>query len=255
MADPAFDADMAARLLCEAVHHGESESGALANRLGRKEGVEHFDQDFRRHAGAGVGDRNGDVVAGVQAFVMARFGFAQRRMAGRQDQSTAMRHGIARIDGQVENGAFELRLVTQRSAYAVGQLHLEPHLLAQRAAQQVFHRADQCVDIDRARVERLAPRERQQTLNERGCTMRRLCCRTHVAIEVVGAAQRDAAPHDLDRAGDALQQVIEVVRDAAGELPDGFHLLALAQPRLGVAQRRDVAPDCMKRVRVGHRVP
>jgi len=51
------------------------------------------------------------------------------------------------------------------------------------------------------------------------------CDRTRVAGQ----------PGRLQAAGDALQQVVEVVREPAGELAHRFHLLRLAQllPRLG----------------------
>ena len=42
--------------------------------------------------------------------------------------------------------------------------------------------------------------------------------------------------HPLQAAADALQQIVEVVGDAAGQLPDGFHLLRLAQRLLGLLQ-------------------
>src|SRR3546814_9799892 len=38
---------------------------------------------------------------------------------------------------------------------------------------------------------------------------------------------------DLEPADDDREHIVEVVRDAAGELADRLHLLRLAQPRLG----------------------
>ena len=43
-----------------------------------------------------------------------------------------------------------------------------------------------------------------------------------------------AADH-VEAAQDDGQQIVEVVRDAAGELADGLHLLRLAQQFLGLA--------------------
>ncbi len=42
---------------------------------------------------------------------------------------------------------------------------------------------------------------------------------------------------------DRREQVVEVVGDAAGELPDRFHLLALTEPRFEIAPLGDVAGD------------
>ncbi len=63
-ADLAFDRDVAAALLDDAVDHRQAEAGALARPLGGEEGLEDPRQHRRRHAGAGVGDRQHHVGAG-----------------------------------------------------------------------------------------------------------------------------------------------------------------------------------------------
>jgi hypothetical protein len=52
----------------------------------------------------------------------------------------------------------------------------------------------------------------------------------------------DAVGQDLDRAGDHGEHVVEVMGDAAGQLPDRFHLLRLEQLLFGGALCGDV-PD------------
>ena len=52
----------------------------------------------------------------------------------------------------------------------------------------------------------------------------------------------DAVGQDFDRAGDDGEHVVEVMGDAAGQLPDRFHLLRLDQLLLGDALLGDV-PD------------
>ena len=53
--------------------------------------------------------------------------------------------------------------------------------------------------------------------------------RLQEAVDIAGAAFGDAVLHPVQRAGDALQQIVEVMGDAAGELAHRFHLLRLAQ--------------------------
>ncbi len=60
-----------------------------------------------------------------------------------------------------------------------------------------------------------------------------------VAFEVAGPPLSDPGAEQLQAAGDAGEQVVEVVRETAGELADRLHLLALAQrvlDRLALAQ-------------------
>src|SRR6266853_1333322 len=57
----------------------------------------------------------------------------------------------------------------------------------------------------------------------------------HVApLRIVG---RQAQEQELRAPGDDGQEVVEVVRDAAGELPHGFHLLNLAELSLALPER------------------
>ena len=63
---------------------------------------------------------------------------------------------------------------------------------------------------------------------------------------------------DIDRAGDDGEHVVEVVRDAAGELADRLHLLRLPQLLFGRELLRDVAQEQVEDIAVaaahaGHR--
>ena len=64
-AELAFDADLAAGLVGEAEDLAEAEAGALADRLGREEGLERALHDFGGHSAAGVGDADPHIFAGA----------------------------------------------------------------------------------------------------------------------------------------------------------------------------------------------
>ena len=76
-------------------------------------------------------------------------------------------------------------------------------------------------------VEYLPPAECQQTLRERRGTMSGVGDRAHIAAERI--VRRQAVEKNSAIAGDDGQQIVEIVRDAAGKLADGFHLLRLTQ--------------------------
>ena len=121
---------------------------------------------------------------------------------------------------------------------------------------------DQLVDVDRLGIERLAAREGQQPVGERRGAVGRAMRAVHEALDVVvpaGAIRRFRMSIDADDAG---QHVVEVVRDAAGELADRLHLLRLAQRLFGLAQRLlrfalggDVAADGLQQAVRGDRAP
>jgi len=88
--------------------------------------------------------------------------------------------------------------------------------------------------IDHLRGKRLPARERQELARQVLAALR--SARDHVEIaHVVGVAL--AAQQALDAAGDDREQIVEIVRHAAGQLPDRLHALPLAERRLG-----DLAP-------------
>ncbi|KZB98978.1 hypothetical protein AU375_04781 [Methylobacterium radiotolerans] len=66
-------------------------------------------------------------------------------------------------------------------------------------------------------------------MGQRRGALGRALRRGHVAVDVLDPPLAHPGLHELQRAGDAGEQVVEVVGDAARELPDRLHLLRLAQ--------------------------
>ena len=90
------------------------------------------------------------------------------------------------------------------------------------------------------RRQRLLAREGEQPAGQRGGALRAL--QRHVAgardarsTAGDGGKCGNLAADHVEPAQDDGEQVVEVVRDAAGELADGLHLLRLAQRFLGLA--------------------
>ncbi len=84
----------------------------------------------------------------------------------------------------------------------------------------------------------------------------------NVAFHTRKPSLRHAGLQQFKAAGDADEQVVEVVRQAAGELPHRFHLLALAQTVLGLLQgfrllllSSEVAPHGVDKSLARHRRP
>ena len=120
---------------------------------------------------------------------------------------------------------------------------------AQRPAQHVVDAADQAAEVDDLRRKRLSSSERQQLRGElrsaRDGGDRGL--QPLLGARIAG----DVATEQLQVAADDLQDVVEVVRHAAGELADGLHLLRLAQLRLGLRAFGDGCGDALLERLVG----
>ena len=171
-------------------------------------------------------------------------GVVERRIGHFERQASGALHRVARIDRQVQDRVLELRRVDLGGPEAARDHHLDVDLFAQRAAHHVFHIGQQAPDFDRLRFERLAPRKRQQGAGQLGAPFDAAHCVLDALLDLGQAV--GAARDQLQVAADDLQQVVEVVRHAAGQFADRFHLLRLLQRRLSAAhdvQLRQVGAD------------
>jgi hypothetical protein len=148
------DLHVAAGLSDEAMHLAEAKTRALANSFGGEEGVEHPLDDVRWHPGPGVGDRNQDVLAGLDLVVGSGIGVVEMGVRGLHRQPAALRHGVARVDHQVEDRVLELALIDEGAPEPAGTYGLHPQMLADRVPQHLRHPAHQLVDVQRLWFER-----------------------------------------------------------------------------------------------------
>ncbi|RMS09304.1 hypothetical protein ALP75_201950 [Pseudomonas syringae pv. actinidiae] len=145
------------RLLAEAVDHRKAQAGALANGLGGEKRIEGPADHRLRHAAAIVTDAQHHVVTRQKVFV----GIGERRVqlliGSLEHQCAAVRHGIAGVEHQVEQGVFQLVGVGFSGPQITGKTQLQVDALVDAALEQFVHRIDQMVHIDRLGVQRLTP--------------------------------------------------------------------------------------------------
>ena len=137
------------------------------------------------------------------------------------------RHRVASIDGQIYQRVFELACIHKGRPRLPGKHHLDPDSLAKCAAEQIGHPCDQRIHVGDLRRQRLASREGQQAVGQQGGARGAAYRRRDMALQLV--AGRETVLEVFQVAQDDCQQVVEIVRDAAGELTDRLHLLRLAQ--------------------------
>ena len=204
--------DSTAGLLSEAVDLRQAKPGTLAHVLGREERLERARLYFRRHADAVVGDGNPDELACYTAI----------DVFGRDRDDPAVRHRVAGVHAEVDDSELELARVDLHRPHLLPELHPDLDVAAERSVEHRAHAGQVGGQVDRFRIHRTAPRERQQVPRQprsaRDGTAHR---RQHPR------ARRAAAFEQLQGAGEHRQQVVEVVRHAAGELPERFHFLRL----------------------------
>src|SRR5438128_3569982 len=94
------------------------------------------------HAAAGVAHRQHDVVPCAESEVTARARFVEPDVFGRDDQSSALRHGVARVDRQVEQDLLEVNRVRLDIAQSVAESERQLDALAEETGEQSAHPID-----------------------------------------------------------------------------------------------------------------
>ena len=143
----ALQRDMAAELAHEAEYLRQAEAGAAADRLRREERLEGAITHLGRHAVAVVAHRQRDVAAGLRVRIAAQPGGIQRRPPRRDRDRAAARHGIARVQRQIQQRGFQLRGIGPPRRQVLLEIELERHRLAERALDQRREALHQLVHV------------------------------------------------------------------------------------------------------------
>ena len=152
-----------------------------------------------------------------------------------------MRHRVARVHAEVEQGLVELGRIDRDGAILVGGEGDELEIRAEHAPEHRMRRRDDAVQVDGLAGACLLAAEREQPLGQVAgplggdADLGELVPQLRV---VAGARERELAV-----AGDRDEQVVEVVGDPACELADGLELLRLAEAVLERPLLGDVGED------------
>ncbi len=146
-----------------------------------------------------------------------------------------MGHRIPRIDHQVQQRRFELVGVGQRLRQRQWKPRLDPHRRPDRPLQHVAQPVHQVDQADCCRVQVLPPRKGQHPLRQRGAALGRLRGIVHQRHQF--RLVRHAPAQQFETAQHHHQQIVEIVRHAAGQLADRLQLLRLDQRLARLFQR------------------
>ncbi|MNQ79580.1 hypothetical protein D3C85_945280 [compost metagenome] len=220
----AADVCIATGLTGETIDGRQPEPGALTQRFGSEERIEHLVDHAVLDTGAVVAHRQRDIRAIGQVGITMGIG-----RIGVDPDIAALGQGIARVDHQIEHGAFQLDRVDQGNRRFARQFKFQGNAFADGPHQQFFKGADVLVDINGSCVERLLPGECQQAMGQGGRTHRRVQRRFGIELNLVGTRIGDTFLDQFQAGDDAGEQIVEVVGNAAGELAQCVHFLHLQQ--------------------------
>ena len=148
-------------------------------------------------------------------------------VGGADRHRAALGHGVARIDDEIDDGVGKLRLVGMHRPEIGAMLELEVDAFAQQTAQHQRQFADHVAQRQHLGLHGLLAREGQKLAHQRRRAQR-------VLVDLVdllerGIARLMAHQEEFAIADDDGQQIVEVMRHAAGELAHRLHLLRLRE--------------------------
>ncbi len=164
----AGDFDPAAVLGDDAVDGGEAEAGAFALFLGGEEGVEDFGDDFGWDTGAGIGDGEADEGAGAAVGVGFEFVGGELGVGGGERDGTAVGHGVAGIDGEVDDDLFHHADVGHGGVEVGFAVEDELDIFADEAVEHFEEVIDDVVQVDGGDGEDGATAEHEELAGEGG---------------------------------------------------------------------------------------
>src|SRR5262249_20455820 len=160
---------------------------------------------------------------------------------GFDQEPTTVRHSIARVDHQVQDNLFDLAGVGLYRANVSSDDCLHLHSLGQKPAQELVEIQYDAVEVNDFRLQDLLAAEGQQLVNERRSAFGSI---TDVLQVAPKPSVLYATIHSHFHVSfDDRKQIIEIVRDAAGQSPNGFHPSRLLQLVLQRFPLRDVYDD------------
>jgi hypothetical protein len=235
------DADVPPALLDDAEDGGKAQTGAFADALRGEERLENTLARRPRHAGARVRNRQHHVRSGRDAGVQRCIGCVELHVGYLDAELTSVGHGVSCIHRQVHDDLLELGGVGLDSAHTVYRKQRQRDIGSEQTLQQAFHLQNELAEVEHLRLQQLPATEGQQLPHEvRGAITGASHFLDVLTQRVVG--------RQLFRNTDGIaqhyrQQVVEVVRDAGGELADRLQLLGLAQLRLQLSALGDIRLD------------
>ena len=215
----------------KAEHLTETQAGTFSNLLRREEGFENDLLLVSGNSDARVGDTDGHEATGAR-----RLAAQSRDVIGLADakrQFAGAVHGVATIDGEIDDCGFELGDVGDSEIIVTVDLDIRRHAIAHQRPYELHDAENSLPDLKYLRLQWLTTRKGQQLACQFRCALDRLRYGVDVSIPSV---VRDVRPsQQLGRRPNDRQNIVEVVSHAAGELSDRFHFLRMAQRLLGTA--------------------
>src|SRR5690242_1121398 len=152
--------------------------------------------------------------------------FLEIEVAGLNSEFSALRHGVPRIEDEIDDDLLNLNRVNHDAAQRRIQRVVKLDVLVDQPGQKPFGFRYDGVEIHNLGMKNLPPAEGQQLASQGGGTVRCFSNLRHTPNRRISRLERFR--QKLCVPIDHAEQVVEVVRQTSRESSDGLELLRLA---------------------------
>ena len=239
---------MAPALRDDSIHGGQPQPGAFPDFLRREKGLEDPGERLGAHALPRVAHAEHHVLAGLHVRLVLRKRCRKAHVAGPEGESAALRHCIPGVGGKVHEDLLELAGISPDVARPGLENGHKLDVLPDDEGEHLLHAAHDVVRADDARLENLLAAEGQELGREIG---RPVDCPLDFPDVLPGPpGLREPFLDEIGVPPHHRHEVVEAVRDSAGEPADRFHppglgelLFAATEGGLRPARLGDVPHD------------
>ena len=210
-------------LLHNAVHGRQSQPGPSAHFLRGEKWLEDSVKGCRIHSHACVGNGEQDISAGLATGMSPAKVFSDLDILGLDDDASALRHGILRVQTEIHEHLFDLRGIRHRHLEVRCEGELQFGLLSYGSVEETRRFRHQTIQVETSRLQDLATRKRQQLPGQSGRVLRLIANSLKVLTE--WAICGHIVISQLRPADNDAQRVVEIVSNASGKPADGLKLL------------------------------
>ena len=159
-------------------------------------------------------------------------------VGGLDGQLASRGHGVTRVHGEIHDDLLDLSGIGPHRAQTSCRDHDQVDVFADHASEHLQVFGDHAIQIKNLRRQHLLAAEGQELAGER-CRAPR-CAGNFLRRAAQRRVRAEAVKQKFRIARDHHQQIVEIVRDAAGESAYGFHLLRLPELLLQGAALGDI---------------
>src|SRR5947209_20073971 len=152
-------------------------------------------------------------MAWANGHVLARIVAAQIDVCGLYSELAALRHGVARVDCQIDNDLLKLSRIRFDAAERVIQHSQKVYVFAYETAQHLVYVCDHAIEVNDLWLKHLLAAEGQKLARQGGCAVARTLNLDHVTANQI--VLRKTTHYQIGVACNSCQQIIEVMSHAA----------------------------------------